>query len=211
MTLNTDKLLSISSEGICDSKPQLDESIKDILGTLSDEFHNLLSVKNGFYAFESALHVFPATNDSVPNLSLWNSPDLWKSEYSSSIKDYLFFAEDIFGVQFCIFMNEICTFDPETEEIEAIAPSFDEWSKCILEKYNYWTGFDLAHQWQLENGIIPIGKRLLPKIPFVLGGKFAIDNLYLLDSVTGMIIRGDLARQIKYCPEGTKIKLKVID
>jgi hypothetical protein len=201
MTINTHKLLSLGSAGICGSKPQIDESIKDILGTLNDEFHNLLSVKNGFYAFESALHFFPATNASVPNLSLWNSNDLWKHEYSSSIKDYLFFAEDIFGIQFCVFRNEIHTF----------ATSFEEWSKCILEKYNYWTGFDLAHQWQLKNGVIPVGTRLLPKIPFVLGGKFSIDNLYLLDSVKGMRIRGDLSQQIKNSPDGTKIKFKVID
>ena len=211
MALNTDKLLSISSEGICESKPQIDELSKDILGTLNDEFYNFLSIKNGFYAFESALHVFPATNDSIPNLTLWNSHDLWRNEYSSSIKDYLFFAEDTFGVQFCVFKNKIYGFDPETEEIEKIATSFDEWAKCIVEEYNYWTGFDLAHQWQLENGAIPVGKRLLPKIPFILGGEFAIDNLYLLDSVKGMRFRGALAQQIDNSPDGTKIKLKLID
>jgi hypothetical protein len=132
MASNTSKLLSISSERFSDITPQVDASIKSMLGTLNDEFYNLLSMKNGFYAFESALHVFPVTNDAVPNLSLWNSSDLWKSEYSSSIKDYLFFAEDIFGIQFCVFKNKIHTFDPETEEIETIAKSFDEWSKCIL-------------------------------------------------------------------------------
>ena len=210
MALNIDKLLSISGEGICESKPQINKSSKDMLGALNDEFYKFLSVKNGFYAFESALHVFPATNDYIPNLNLWNSSELWRNEYSSSTKHYLFFAEDIFGIQFCVFKNEIYKFDPETEEIEKIATSFDEWAKCILEEYNYWTGFDLAHQWQLENGAIPVEKRLLSKIPFVLGGKFTIDNLYLSDSVEGMRFRGALSQQINNYPDGTKIKLKII-
>jgi hypothetical protein len=91
-----------------------------------------------------------------------------------------------------------------------MATNFEDWAKHILEKYNYLTGFGLAHEWQTRNGIIPVGQRLLPKVPFVLGGKFTIDNLYLLDSVSGMRLRGDLAQQIKNSPDGTKIKFKII-
>lgn len=211
MTFNIQKLLSISSSKISEFIPQIDESTKNMLGSLSDEFCSLLSVKNGFYAFESALHFFPATqlDRSIIDVNYWNSTSLWRNEYSTSIKDYLFFAEDIFGGQFCIFNEKIHIFDPETEEIEEIAPSFDDWAKCILEEYNYLTGFELAHEWQLKNFSIPVGKRLLPKVPFVLGGKFTVDNLYLLDSITGMRLRGDLAQQIKNSPDGTKVTFKI--
>jgi hypothetical protein len=213
MTINTDKLLSISSTAIAESIPQIDEQTNKMLGSLGNEFHNILSIKNGFYAFESALHFFPATEvvDSVNlDVNYWNSPQLWRDEYSNSIDKYLFFAEDIFGGQFCIFNNKIHIFDSETEEIEVIADTFDDWAKCILDNYNYLTGFELAHGWQLKNGSIPAGKRLLPKVPFVLGGKFTVDNLYLLDSVTGMKLRGDLAQQIKNSPDGTKITFKIV-
>lgn len=211
MLVNTQKLLSISSPKISELIPQFEESTKKMLGCLSDDLYNILAIKNGFYAFESALHFFPATtiNQSIIDVNLWNSANLWKNEYSNSVEDYLFFAEDIFGGQFCVFNEKIHTFDPETEETEEIASNFDDWAKCILEEYNYLTGFELAHEWQMKNGFVPVGKRLLPKIPFVLGGKFTLDNLYLLDSVTGMKLRGDLAQQIKNSPDGTKIKFKI--
>jgi hypothetical protein len=210
MTFNIHKLLSISSI-ISESIPQINEPLRNMLGSLKDEFYNLLSLKNGFYAFESALHFYPATTiDRILDVNQWNSPNLWRNEYSNSIKDYLFFAEDIFGCQFCVFNDRIYTFDPETEAIEEIASNFEDWAKHILEKYNYFTGFGLAHEWQLRNGIIPVGQRLLPKVPFVLGGKFTIDNLYLLDSISGMRLRGDLARQIKDSPDGTKVTFKIV-
>lgn len=213
MTLNVQKLLSISSLKISEIIPQFDESTKNKLGSLGDDFYNLLTLKNGFYAFESALHFFPATNinQSILDVNYWNSENLWVNKYSDSIRDYLFFAEDIFGGQFCIFNERIHTFDPETEETEEIATSFDDWAKCVLDEYNHLTGFELAHEWQLKNGCIPVVKRLLPKVPFVLGGKFTIDNLYLLDSVTGMKVRGDLAQQIKNSPDGTKVTFKIVE
>lgn len=212
MTLNTQKLLSISSSIISEIIPQLDVSTQNMLGSLGKDFNNILAIKNGFYAFESALHFFPATHihQSIIDVNCWNSENLWRNKYSDSTKGYLFFAEDIFGGQFCIINERIHTFDPETEETEEVATNFDDWAKCILDEYNYLTGFELAHEWQLKNGSIPVGKRLLPKVPFVLGGKFTTDNLYLLDSVTGMKVRGDLAQQIKNSPDGTKVTFKIV-
>jgi hypothetical protein len=92
MTSNIHKILSISSR-ISESTPQIDEPLRNMLGSLNDEFYNLLSLKNGFYAFESALHFYPATTiDRLINVNQWNSPNLWRNKYSASIKDYLFFA-----------------------------------------------------------------------------------------------------------------------
>jgi hypothetical protein len=59
--------------------------------------------------------------------------------------------------------------------------------------------------------VIPIGKRLIPRIPFVLGGKYTIDNLYLLDAATGMNLRADLAKEIINLKDGEKIKFHIID
>ena len=56
MLVSTQKLLSISSPKISELIPQLEESTKKMLGCLMDNFYNILAIKNGFYAFESALH-----------------------------------------------------------------------------------------------------------------------------------------------------------
>lgn len=212
MNTNTAKLLSISSNPICESKPSFSQEINILLGSLSQDLYEILTVKNGFYAFESALHIFPASFVCQEmDLAKWNSLELWRNNYGSSTEGYLFFAEDIFGNQFLIFNEKIYTFEPETGEIEEVSESFEEWAKCVLDNYNFLTGFQLAHEWQTSNGVIPVGKRLIPKIPFVLGGKYTVDNLYLLDAVTGMNLRADLAKQIINLKDGEKIKFHITD
>ena len=58
----------------------------------------------------------------------------------------LFFAEDIFGTQFCIKSNKIYTFDPETGSIEYIADHIEGWAEIIMKDYNVLTGYPLAHE-----------------------------------------------------------------
>jgi hypothetical protein len=210
MSTSIAKLLSISSEPISGNAPELDNKIEILLDNLVKEFHEILSVKNGFYAFESALHVFPSDNThQFMDIARWNESSLWRSEYGEIIGEYLFFAEDIFGHQFLVFENKIHAFEPETGEIEEIANDFDTWAKLMLDEYNFRTGFSLAHEWQIKYGAIPQGERLLPKIPFVLGGEYSLDNLYLLDSVKGMRLRATLAHQINNLEDGAKIKWSI--
>jgi hypothetical protein len=210
MSTSIAKLLSISSEPISGNAPELDNKIEILLDNLGKEFHEILSVKNGFYAFESALHVFPSDNThQFMDIARWNESSLWRSEYGEIIGEYLFFAEDIFGHQFLVFENKIHAFEPETGEIEEIANDFDTWAKLMLDEYNFRTGFSLAHEWQIKYGAIPQGERLLPKIPFVLGGEYSLDNLYLLDSVKGMRLRATLAHQINNLEDGAKIKWSI--
>jgi hypothetical protein len=207
MDINVTKLISISSDAIGCNPPILNGEKIGLMGDLNE----ILTVKNGFYAFESALHFFPAcVSGEFMALEQWNFPELWRSSYESIPENSIFFAEDIFGCQFLILNDRIHSFDPETGEIEEIANNFDEWAKSILKDYNFWTGFSLAHEWQVIHGSIPEGDRLLPKIPFVLGGEFSVGNLYQLNAVEGMKVRGDLSRQIKNLEDGTKIRIKVV-
>jgi hypothetical protein len=62
-----------------------------------------------------------------------------------------------------------------------------------------------------KNGSLPMNKRLLPKIPFVVGGDFAVENLYLVDSVQGMKVRANVAQQINNLPDGVKINIRVVN
>ena len=206
------KLLAIGSKSLTSYPPSLNQDILNLAGNLGKELESLLTNKNGFYCFESALHIFPSGEaKNTISLESWNSQDLWRKDYDSLAEKGLFFAEDIFGVQFCILDNKIVTFDPETGDTELIANNLEDWAKCILDDYEFLTGFSFAHSWQQRYGAIPPGKRLIPKIPFVLGGEFEIENLYALESIKGMQFRADLARQIKNNPDGTKIKFKIVD
>jgi len=172
----------------------------------------MLIKANGFYAYKSALHVFSThTAPAEINLEDWNKEGLWRSAYQGLADNCLFFAEDVFGGQFCIKNDEIYAFDPETGGMEYLASDIEGWANVIFEDYEMLTGYPLAHDWQELNGRIPSGSRLLPKIPFVAGGDFTLANLYLSDAVDGMKFRAEIAVQIKDLPEGARIELNFSD
>ncbi|MDC9607194.1 SMI1/KNR4 family protein [Xenorhabdus griffiniae] len=207
----TDKLLSICSHDI--SSVRSEKYIASNYGkSLVEELSCLLTKKNGFYGFESALRVFPyETIGEEIGLIDWNNNRLWINSYEDMAKDALFFAEDIFGNQFCLKDDCIHTFDPETGLFDKLAKSINEWSGIILEDYEVLTGYSLAHNWQNIYGPIQSGYRLVPKIPFVLGGEYELENLYLARTGESMRARADLALQIRNIPDGASIKMDIKD
>jgi hypothetical protein len=203
---NVEQLLSIASDPI---GTELNKPPEILAGfALGPDLFNLLRQKNGFYAFESALHVFPAQK-SPPEISLelWNDQSVWRRRYGDLADGLLFFAEDIFQDQFCISQQGVFRFKAETGELNLMGSSIEDWAACLLSNHRAETGWPLARIWQAENGAIPPGKRLMPKTPFFLGGEYSLENFWLGDSVEGMRFKADLAMQTRNLPEGTPIKL----
>lgn len=179
---------------------------------VADSMCPLLRAKNGFYAFESALHVLPdAATTSQLGVVEWNTDSLWKKEYQGMADGLVCFAEDVFGMQFCLKNGAVSRFDPETGECEAMAPDLERWAGMILRDYEQWTGHRLAHDWQTANGSIPLGSRLVPITPFVLGGEFEVQNCRSVDAAKGMRYRASIAIQIRDLPDGATVKLRTID
>ncbi len=174
----------------------------------------MLTLRNGFYAFESALHVFPWTNlpaaEGCVGIQAWNERTLWRDWYGQLTEGLYFFAEDAFGGQFAIRAHEIVSFDPESGDTTPVALSFADWATALLTNYAQLTGFPTAHEWQVLNGPIPNGKRLLPKTPFILGGRYHESNLCAVDAVKGMRYRGELWQQIRDLPDGAQVRLKTL-
>ena len=130
-----EKLLDISSTPSSRLTPVINNELKKG-GILVDELLELLNFKNGFYTFENALHVFGTGSDTKePDLRTWNEQSTWRNEYDTLANDCIFFAEDIFGVQFCIFDDNIYIFDPETGDKSLFANNIEEWANLILENY----------------------------------------------------------------------------
>lgn len=202
------KLLSIASEPIDD--PVGATNALDNWGTLGKELTEVLKLKNGFYAYESALLVRPLHNAHAPlGLLEWNAPKPWKADYVENLSDAFFFAEDVFGGQYCIREAKICTFDPETGLFEEMSPSLGAWANDVMADYQFRTGYPLAHEWQIGNSPLLPGMRLLPKIPFVCGGKYEVDNLYSFADVKGMSLRASIANQIRDLPDSAEIIIKI--
>ncbi|MET9438649.1 SMI1/KNR4 family protein [Streptomyces sp. NPDC006551] len=209
MEASISKLLQISGEPLGSTS---DIELNPAYGRLGVELAELLRAVNGFYAFESALHVFPvgSAGDALSQEG-WNEDQLWRVEYCGMADGYLFFAEDCFGGQFGIRGEMIYSFDPETGEASPMAASMEEWASRLLGDFEVETGYPLAHEWQSRYGQLQQGFRLLPKRPFVLGGEYSVHNLHALDAAKGMRLRAELAVQIRDLPDGAVIKYSVFD
>lgn len=200
-----DKLLEISGPALCES---IASSSAD--HSRMEELIRLAARRNGFYAFESALHVFPMVMP-CDHLTAedWNDPSLWKDQYGAAAKGIWCFAEDIFGGQFAIANDIVVSFDAEAGDLTKIADTVEEWACHILTDYEYLTGYPFAHEWQETHGPLPVGQRLVPKIPFIFGGEYAVANLYAADAVRGMRLRGDIYKQSAHLPDGARATLRV--
>ena len=202
-------LLSISSPSIVETAAELTDEMLQFAGAHKDDYLRLLADRNGFYAFESALHVFGCGESELDiSVNQWNSEHSWRQGYNEKTENRLFFAEDVFGGQFCLMNDKIYTFDPETGNSEYLADDYEHWAQLLLKDFDLLTGYPLAREWQEQNGPIPIGRRLYPKLPFFLGGEFAIENLYCGDPLERMRFSAEIARQVADLPDGAEFKFK---
>ncbi len=206
-----DRLLTYAEPALTRSAPHLPSSLWQRSFALLAELITLLNERNGFFAFEKALHIFPATasTGTQPGYDLieWNSERLWKKEFPEEVQRLLCFAEDAFGCQWALREDHICKFDPETGEATRFADNFEDWARQIVENARIETGWPLSQQWRRTHGELPAKSRMNPKRLFILGGSFALENLFAIDAAEGMRFRGEIARQIRDLPNGTKIKI----
>jgi hypothetical protein len=141
-----DKLLGISSDptGVHgQSSIELPEEMRP------------LYKKDGFFAFESALEVFPLSRSHKSySLGEWNDENGWISFYQELRPAGIFFAHNVFGDQF-LFNEGVHIFDSETAEVSYLAESIESWAERLLGDYQLLTGQPLAHEWQVGNGPIP--------------------------------------------------------
>ena len=179
-------------------------------GRLGAKLLDVLRRLDGFYAFESALHVFPA-GPGEHSLLAWNDPELWRSGYEDMAAGHLFFAEDAFGGQFSLKGEAIYSFDPETGASTPVATTLEDWAAYVLDDWEVVTGYPLAHDWQMLHGPLRPGERLVPKRPFVFGGDFTLDNLWSMPAADSMRYRASIAKQLRDLPDGQTVRLLTDD
>ena len=206
-----EELLSISSEALGGAPRNRPLYFEDYV--LGAQLLQLLEQKNGFYAFEQALHIFPIESDVTNTMTMedWNSKTLWLSSYKGLADGFLCFGEDIFGDQFCLAKEKegVLRFDAERGEATVISDSLESWADLLLSNYHVETGWPLASEWQKQNGPLQLGTRLQPKVPFICGGDYSLQNLWPGDAVQGMLFKGELAVKLKNLADGTAIELHV--
>lgn len=202
-------LIQTAGPALIQTPPEVPQFMQDSQNPRMQELLQLLQLKNGFFAFKSALHVFPAyaPPEGLMSLVEWNQPDLWRQGYGEMARDCLFFAQDLFGVQFCIYQEEIYSFDPETGDKEKMGATLEDWATEILKDPNLTTGFSLAKKWIQAQDYMKPNERLVPIQAFVLGGAFDLDNLQAQDAVQAMRSRAQLALQIQQVEDDQDIQI----
>lgn len=204
------RLLSVSSPPLLNADIHFDPELIAAPAHFANDLALMLADRNGFFAFEAALRVFPVRTIPISyGLIEWNGAELWRSEYGNLTEGCTFFAEDVFGDQFCFAEDAIMVFDPETSERTFIASSLDEWADRVLADFEMLTGHRLAQQWQRSFGKLAGRDRLVPKMPFVAGGALELSNLIAMDAAKGMRVRGNLAQQIHDLPDGSPIRFEI--
>lgn len=207
----TEKLIDISSSPLSIEPPDKAafETIDKCLKKKSTSLFEVLSKKNGFLAFESALQVFPSKkSQGVPGIFDWNSPDGWRRHYDEIQTPIIFFAQDLFACQFGISSSGIVRFEPESGEVNNHSGSLEEWAQKILIDYDFETGWSIGREWQERNGILSNEYRLLGKVPFVMGGEYEYNNMRAVELNEAMDKLGKLYQQIKDVQDGNVIKIK---
>jgi hypothetical protein len=134
-----------------------------------------------------------ALYEKVSTWSLGTTLPCGEATMEKLLKDTSFLPRTYSATSSHFSNNRVYRFDPETGLMEHFADSLVGWAARILDDPEE-VGFLTALAWQQAHGDIPVGKRLFSKIPFVLGGTAAIDNLYLGDPLDALRWRANLAR-----------------
>lgn len=174
-----------------------------------DKYIDLIKDCNGGFFFDAALHIYGYSNQhDFHDINYINH--ILQEEYGAIAKGLLSFGQDIFGNQFAFDLlgKEIMFFNIETGEKEILSKDFDSWLDVLFNKLDYFTGYKLASAWCAENQL-NFNQRLCPKMPFILGGNYTLDNLYVGTFPDFIKSSANIARQVYNLPEGTNFKITI--
>jgi hypothetical protein len=98
-------------------------------------------------------------------------------------------------------------------EFTLVADTIEDFEEKLknIEQVNEWFMIDLATELRQSDNILKDGQlysyRMLP----IIGGDYTADNFAPLDIVEHFGYTGDIHKQIKDLPAGTKVEIKIVD
>ncbi|MBK7638390.1 MAG: hypothetical protein IPJ13_32070 [Saprospiraceae bacterium] len=100
----------------------------------------------------------------------------------------------------------------ETGELEYITNGeFDQFVEILLGDINYFTGSTLIQKYSdIDKEMLSQGYRLSPIKPFVLGGEYVNQNLFLNKYIDNLELNSSIALQIYGLPDGQKVIIEKI-
>ena len=194
-----DRLLAVASPALCGAQARVEEP---------DALTEIRTRRNGFIAFFGALQVFPAdasTAGAVPGAGA--VAGTLRAAFGALADGHHVFGQDLFGTLLTWHPEHlVCSYDPETGEHERLADTIDGWASAVLAEPEELVGSAFAFDWQERHGALGAAERLVPLLPFVLGGEYDDANLEPRDTLVALRERGALARVVAALPEGAEIE-----
>jgi hypothetical protein len=184
--------------------------IKDITQIQDSVYLKFMNEFGDGYYFNQSLHIYGNSESMIYHDYIYRT-NLIKTSYHwiNEIDKIKCFGEDLFGNQYIFYSLGVGMLTIENGNIEFISNDFNEWLLKIEEDLDYYTGESLKIIWSSSNEKLEYYERLTPKKPFVLGGKYEIENLYSLDFSSIIGFNSYIAKQIYDMPDGSKISLKL--
>lgn len=192
------QLLSVASPGLRVPAPAPPVGLPIALVPLWEQ-------RDGWVAFWSALQIFPReAAGGVPGVDTVNAT--LREAFGELATGHVAFGHDLFGVLMTWHEDHVCAFDPESGDHEPIAADLDGWADALLAEPEELVGSAFAFDWQERHGSLEPGERLVPLLPFVLGGEYDDANLEPRGSLQALRERAALARVIAAQPDGAEIE-----
>lgn len=172
-------------------------------------FEFISSINNGGFFFGQSLQLYSLTQEEAFR-NILNVNSVLQTEFNFLFDGLFSFAQDIFGNQFAFNIDNghIVLFNIETGTKEILAKGFKEWLNILVEDLEYYTGMSYEKEWK-QNYSITLNERLQPKIPFVIGGNFSIDNFYANSYPAYLLYNADISKQVFHLKDGEKVQLKI--
>jgi len=180
----------------------------NMLKQAEEYFNFLIKMNNGGFFFDKALQIYGFNyQDNFCNISSVNSQ--LRMSYGKLFEGLTSFGQDLFGNQFSFnSFGNVIFFNSETSEREILAENFTKWIDVLIGDLEYLTGAKLAKGWTTKHSLA-YNERLYPKVPFIIGGEYQIENLFALQYPKYIEAYANVANQIHNLPDGTKIEIKI--
>ncbi len=213
-------LLAPASFRLSKAEAVLPPFVESAAGPLAGELQALLRVRNGFYAFSNALHVFPSVSSDL-SWGLrgdWNMPGRGSGSMSMSPSRWipgLCFAQDTFGNLFSIKEGTICRF--EADDGRACPRGRDpvaKWAELIQsQRLRLWTSWPRRLSLEGEAWAHPRShqRSAARERPSACGGSDASRGAgHAIDAALLLGFWGKFATQIHDLPDGATINSAIL-
>ena len=133
----------------------------------------------------------------------------WKGVEPQEIVEENAFGNVIFRDRTGTFWR-IC---PEVLSCEMIARDNRELEDLFRDEefLEDWTMRTLVVQAYAKLGPLPEDRCYCLKIPDVLGGGYSVENMGTISRAEVLLVSGELAEQIKDMPDGTRVRISIVD